>query len=549
MGTGVNTPAPISVSDRIIFRVSGMALAYYLSVPMKNVLRGVALLAGLATPALAQFPRLAPPPPCRADVARPSYLQYWNAAASRDARPKLVVFGLDPEVDDASRVYLSVALPERIRQRFALERRLRVATEASVARAMSAARARQDSAARLLDADYVVSGRLFVQGDRQEFDLVLTRPGNAAAVWRASFRATTSLRAVEEAVVRGLARAMGLPSAPGFPKGWPTTNDGHAAILAGDAFLRSVTRAGADSALFYYDRALTLEPASSLAASRLARASVTVLERGGELAGYPGTAGNQRITELIARTFAGDSSAEAWTTKAMLSRVTDPVRFNGALTAHQRAVSSNPNDADAEHEFGATLLRLGDSRGADAHFRRALAISPGRATTLAALATMELERSRWGMTCILSNASIDAWPYDPAPYASRAEARLRLSDARDAFSDAELVSRLASGAWPQALRLLVQHGSSNVDAARVQITALTATWLAPGVQLTVKEAEYLAMAYLAMGDQRRAIESLRRARPVGTDLRVVLRKPRLSAIRGDTAVARMLIEAEGRDRR
>jgi hypothetical protein len=126
---------------------------------------------------------------------------------------------------------------------------------------------------------------------------------------------------------------------------------------------------------------------------------------------------------------------------------------------------------------------------------------------------------------------------------------LRLSDARNAFSDAELVGRLATGAWPEALRLLVTLGASDIDVARRQIMTLTARWLAPGTQLGVQDAEFLARAYLAMGDERRAIESLRRARPVGTDLRVALRSSRLSAIRSDTAVARMLLEAEGRDRR
>jgi hypothetical protein len=130
----------------------------------------------------------------------------------------------------------------------------------------------------------------------------------------------------------------------------------------------------------------------------------------------------------------------------------------------------------------------------------------------------------------------------------RAEARLRLSDARDAYSDAELVRRLAGGAWPEALRVLVTNGSSNIDEARRQIMSLTASWLGPGSQFSVRDAEYLAVAYLTMGDQRRAIESLRRARPLGADLRTTLKSPRLAAIRGDTAVARMLAESEWRNR-
>jgi tetratricopeptide (TPR) repeat protein len=232
----------------------------------------------------------------------------------------------------------------------------------------------------------------------------------------------------------------------------------------------------------------------------------------------------------------------------MLARVIDPVRFAGALDAHLRAVSVDPRDADAEHEYGVTLLRLGDLRGAESRFRRALALSPSRAPTLTALAWIEQQGSRWSAACGLSNASIAAWPYDPVPYAVRAEARLRLSDARDAYSDAELVRRLASGAWPEALRILVTSGASNVDEARRQARSLTASWLGPGTQFSVRDAEYLAVAYLTMGDQRRAIESLRRARPLGADLRAALKSPRLASIRGDTAIVRMIQESEGRNR-
>ena len=523
-----------------------MALAYYVNVPMSKTLAGALLTLLAAKPLAAQFPRLAPPPPCKTNYSAPALLSYWTGP-NRDNRPKIAVFSLQPDVDDAGRVYLSVALPDRIRQRLALDPKIRVATEGTVSRAMSDAKSRPDSAARLLNADYLVTGRILIFDNRQEVEVVLHRSGQPAPVWQASFRATTSLKSVEESVVRGLSRALGL-LAPPVPRGWPKSDAGHEAILAGDAHLRSPSRAAADSAAFYYEKALTLEPGSAVAASRLARASVMLLERGGEVRGYAGGAGPRRINELVSRALAADSTAEGWTIRAMLARVIDPVRFAGALDAHLRAVSVDPRDADAEHEYGVTLMRLGDLRGAENRFRRALALSPSRAPTLAALAWIEQQGSRWPAACGLSNASIAAWPYDPVPYAIRAEARLRLSDARDAYSDAELVRRLASGAWPEALRLLVTNGASNVDEARRQIMSLTASWLGPGTQFNVRDAEYLAVAYLTMGDQRRAIESLRRARPMGADLRSTLRSPRLAAIRGDTAVVRMILESEGRNR-
>jgi tetratricopeptide (TPR) repeat protein/TolB-like protein len=502
----------------------------------------------LANEARAQFPRIAPPPPCRASISGPYFLSYWNGTPARDARPKIAVFSLVPDVDDASRIYLAAALPERIRERLSLSPRLRVASEGSVSRAMFEAKGRSDSAAALLDADYIVTGRLAIQGDRQQVEMVLQRPGNPTPLWQASFRATTSARSVEEAIVRGLSRALGLPKTPGMPKGWPVTDAGHDAILAGDAHMRSATLSGADSAIVFYDQALAFEPISAVAAARLARASVTVLERGGAIPGFPGTAGPRRVNELIGRSLSADSTAEGWTVRAMLARAVDPVRFAGALDAHLRAVSLDPTDSDAEHEYGMTLLRLGDVRGAETHFRRALSLTPSRPNTLAMLAWMNLQTSRWESACVLSNASIASWPYDPLPYAVRAEARLRLADARDAFSDSELVRRLATGAWAEALRVLITNGASNVDAARGQMMSLTAAWLAPGTQLSVRDAEYLSMAYLAMGDQRRAIEALRRARPIGADLRGLLRGPRLAAIRGDTAVVRMIAESEGRFR-
>lgn len=515
---------------------------------MHRALPGVFALVLAAPPVAAQFPRLAPPPPCKASVSSPVYLSYWPSMAGRDTRTKVAVFSLQADVDDASRVYLSTALPERIRQRLSVEAKLRVAAEGSVSRALSDARARQDSAGILLGADYYVTGRLFILNDRQEVEVMLMRPGQPAPIWQASFRATTSFRSVEEAIVRGLSRALGLRAPPPMPRGWPKSDQGHEAILAGDAYLRSPTRAGADSALVFYERALSLEPGSSVAATRVARASAMVLERGGELAQYPGTSGARRVNELVARALSSDSTAEGWTIRAILARVVDPIRFAGALDAHLRAVTVDPRDAEAEHEYGVTLMRLGDFRGAEAHFRRALQISPGRATTFAALAWMDLQASRWDSACVLSNASIAAWPYDPIPYAIRAEARLRLSDARDAYSDAELVRRLASGAWPHALRVVIANGASNIDEARRQVLGLSAVFLAPGSNFSVRDAEYLAVAYLTMGDERRAIESLRRARPMGADLRATIRSPRLAAIRADTAVIRMLAEAEGRNR-
>jgi len=523
-----------------------MALAYHVSVLMNRALSGATGLALLlARPVDAQFARLAPPPPCRATVPSSAILSYWSDMA-RDRRPKVAIFSLQPEIGDADKVYLATALPERIRQRLSTATRIRVATEGSVARALAEARAREDSAARLLGADFRVTGRVVIDGERQEVEVALHRRGQQSPLWSASFTATTSFRTIEDAVVRGVSRALGLPAPPGPPNGWPSTDAAHDAVLAGDAYMRAPS--GVALAFEAYNRALALEPGSSVVVLRLARASVTMLEQGGQIPGYPGASGLRRVNELVDKSFTLDSTPEAWTIRAVLARVIDPVRFTGAVTAHERALRLRPTSADAEHEYGATLWRLGHARDAEGHFRRALTLEPGRSTTFAALAEMELRASRWASACALSNASIAAWPYEAAPYATRAEARLHLADARDAYSDAELVRRLATGAWPDALGVLIANGASNVADARQKARDLTVAWLAPGNHLSVRDAEYLATAYLTMGDRRRAVESLRRARPMGADLRFALHSPRLAAIRKDTAIARILAESSASNR-
>src|SRR5687767_7047816 len=126
-----------------------------------------------AKPLAAQFPRLAPPPPCKANYSAPALLSYWPSA-NRDNRPKVAVFSLQPDIDDAGRVYLAVALPDRIRQRLSLDPKIRVSTEGSVSRALLDARSRPDSAAKLLDADYTVTGRLLLYNGKQEVEVVLS---------------------------------------------------------------------------------------------------------------------------------------------------------------------------------------------------------------------------------------------------------------------------------------------------------------------------------------------------------------------------------------
>ena len=156
------------------------------------------------------------------------------------------------------------------------------------------------------------------------------------------------------------------------------------------------------------------------------------------------------------------------------------------------------------------------------------------------MAEIAMRRGQWQDVCVLSNASIGAWQYDADAYANRAFARMRTGQARDAFADAETAAKLAPGAWAQALRVLMDVSVGTIEQARPRAMGLVRRWMGSEKTLSVKDAKYLAMALEAVGDRRRAVEAIKRARPLGADLATALRDPALADLRADTTVVRIL---------
>jgi tetratricopeptide (TPR) repeat protein/TolB-like protein len=450
------------------------------------------------------------------------------------------------EVEDARRGHVAWGLQDRITRELSRNPRLKVHSTGTIARAIQQTGGFADSAAALLGARYVLGGKVTESQGQQNVVVSLHMEGRPVPVWRGAFGADWSLRRMESAIAAAVERGVFGDVEETRPLRRTANDEAYDALVMGDYHLMVSTVAAADSARLQYERALRLDPGSTEAALRLARAIVVLLERGGRVPNQTPTTAMNHAATLTTQALRADSTlGDAWTIRAMVARLRDPVRFDGALAAHVRAVYLSPNDADAEHEFGMTLMRLGDDRTADVHLRRALALEPNRGNTLAALAELALRAKNWSMACAASNASIEVWGFDPLPYGVRARARLRLSQTRDAYSDAETAARLTSNPWVGALDILVQVGANNMERARRQSLPLAARWLHPGQSLAPRDAAYLALAFAAVRDRPRAVEAIRRARPAGADLVTELRDSGLDAVRSDTAIVRILSEARG----
>lgn len=484
--------------------------------------------------ASAQFQRLVPPPPCRVPMMMPLRVSARDAGARR---PTVVVEPLDATQTELGSQHLPWALSTRLRERLGRAPGLDVASAGAVERAMLEAGGRADSAAALLGAEWIVRGLGRTVVNRTEITVELRRRGAPRPMLRGSYRLPAhSLAAMEAVLVRDIVRAVAGHSAlvPAGAPGAPTKKE--ADLLAAEAawLMRGRAAPAADSARRLLERALTMEPTSPVLATQLARAYLLVLQRGGANPPVALVAALRRIEELAAFALSRDPvNAAAWTVRAIAARFRDPERFRGALAAHAKALALAPRDADAVHELGITYHMLGNDARAFGELRRALLLEPERPATLAALAELELRAGRHVEACAMSNAAIAANSFDAAPYAVRALARLQLGQARDAFADAETAARLSTEVWTDALRLFVNVRAGDVEKARALGNTLARRYLSGAGGLGVADARMLAIAYLEMGDRRRALDALERAHPRGRELATALGDRAFDPIRQD----------------
>jgi tetratricopeptide (TPR) repeat protein len=250
---------------------------------------------------------------------------------------------------------------------------------------------------------------------------------------------------------------------------------------------------------------------------------------------------------VVDRALAADSAtADAWTARAIFSRVRDPGSYNGAVAAHERAVKAAPRSADAHQEYAITLLRLGRDAAAEGHVKQALSLEKNRATSLRLLAELEYLARRYINACALVNASIGADSYDPLSYALRARVRMHLDEFRDAFSDAETARRLSGAAWGETLEFYVTAFAREIDASRADARRLSSAKLKQGSTLGVRDAVYLGLGLTAVGNRDKAFDALARARPRGAELRSALRDPGFDLIRSDPRFGRVGRDDSGR---
>ena len=503
----------------------------------------------LATlPAAAQGPKIAPPRACTASPRQVATVALPAPPADRDQlRNRIAILPFDENIADTRRQHASWAISDYLTRTLARTTGARIPSAGTVARARMDSEGRIERIAALLGADFVITGQASTRAGLAEITVSIWDAASGEIRWTREYEyPSLSLRQIEDSVTTKIGTLVDSPVRSLTPAN-VYASSAYDELTRGDFFLRRPTAEGTDSARAAYGRAIKTDPMLAIAKVRLARTLALQVARSGRAGSLASQPALDHGLALVDSALGLDARlAEAWTVRAMLLRLRDPERFAGALAAHERAVSLDPTDPDAQDELGETHLLLGNDGAAAEGFRRALELDPNRAATLRAFAELEMLARRFDASCAFVNASIAADPFDPLAYALRAQVRLQLGEFRDAYADAEIAARLSGDRWGDALRVLGVAGARD-DRAKRQTRQLAQSRLKPSSVVGVREARYLAAALAMIGDGKSAVDALSRAQPKGAELRTALRDPSLDRVRREARFQQLMRTASNGD--
>jgi tetratricopeptide (TPR) repeat protein len=362
------------------------------------------------------------------------------------------------------------------------------------------------------------------------------------------------LRELGRDVVIGVLHALGQPVTERergiIGSGFPSSAEAYEEYLRGNRLLALRTPPAVESALVRYRRASRLDTTFAGAFARQSYAYSILLEWGWKpsrlLPDDPLVAG---LALADRATMLDSTSADAWLAQAYILVQRDPRRFAGAVEAFQYAISLDPYNAEAFHQYGQTLTALGRYPEALAAYRRALALEPDRAMSLVPMAAIYKRQGRLAESLRLLDSAVSAAPRVPYARAARSTSRTLTGNAKGARDDAEIALALDSNYRIPPLAALARAlwFSGDSLAALVRLREAERSVANPSAP-SPTEAYWIAMAEVAAGRTERAAMLLRDARPKGAWLWFYFQGPELDEFRKNPEVAALLADIDPRRR-
>ncbi|MEK6768757.1 MAG: hypothetical protein AABY85_07200 [Gemmatimonadota bacterium] len=494
-----------------------------------------ACCAGAAVPAFAQCPDGTPPPCAGARPAPPP-------------PPSVAVLYFDNLSRDTADAYLADGLTEELIARLTQIARLSVKSRNAVRRYRGAAADDPGAMGRALGASYLVSGSVRSAGGALRVTVTLMRAATGVGVWAEQYdRSRGDLLALEEDIAREVATRIAgrlLPDERVVLGARPTRNaEAYDRFLRGNFHLAQRNPRAVARAVQEYEAAVRLDPGYLQALARIPYTYALFLSWGWD---YPGTSRESLLARGIALADGAlrrdSASSDAWMSKAFLLSERYPRTLEGTGDAFQRAITLNPRNAEAYHQYGWTRWLLGDDSGAVDAYRHAIALEPERAITLEHIARLVFAGRHYREALRWADSALALDPDFAFAYLFRARMRLATGDGSGALADAETSARHGVTEGQGAILALVEQAAGDTVRARARLEGVLAS-LPQNGPLKFQDAVYPAMTLIAFGDLSHALDLLERVGVRGASYWSSLRTPEFDPIREHPRFARLVQES------
>ncbi len=460
------------------------------------------------------------PPPC----GRP--------AAAPPAANSVAVLYFDAR--DTADAYLADGLTEDVATLLGNVSSVQVKSPGAVRRAQKATPQDLTAIARALGVRYLVDGTVRRAGGHLRISARLVVAGTSVSSWGELFdRAPEELLALPAVIAREVATRVGGP-APSSQSGAlgtlrtrsPAAND-H--FLRGNFLLALRSPEGIARAIGEYREAERLDSGFAAAIGRAAYAYAVTRSNNYDLPLVPRESLVTRGLAVADRALRRDSTAsDAWMARGFLLAYANPFTMEGSLDAFQRAITLDPKNAEAHHQYAQLLNWLGRHDDADRELHVALVLDPVRVVSYDDLARWTHFRDP-ALALALTDSAVALDPGSALARVNRGFARLVAGDVHGAQEDAELANRLQPreiGIESTLAQVLARAGDST------RARELIAHW--PG-----RTGLFIAAALLAVGDPAAALDRLEGAAPDPANW-AWLHRPEFDALHGNPRYERLL---------
>ncbi|HXF96582.1 MAG TPA: tetratricopeptide repeat protein [Gemmatimonadales bacterium] len=447
-------------------------------------------------------------------------------AAAR--RPVLAVLPFESLSDDRTQGYFADGLTDVLITELARVPGLAVISRSSVARRPE--EKPLSEIARELRAGYVVEGTVARDGPRMRINVQLIDGARDLHVWARRYeRDVRDVLALQAEIAGAVAREIGvtlrLDSQDMFRRGPVASVPAYEAYLRGLYHSRSTGLAGG---IEWFERAIALDSTLAPAHAGVARNLYYLVFFGA----VEPKGGFARIRAAAERALALDSSlADAHGTLALVLMHWDR-DWRGAERHFRRALTLDPNNADARHDYAHLLLSRGRERDAARETERATALDPVNAGLEACLGWHYLSGVDYEEAVAQSLRAVNAAPDFFWAHQTLGWGYERLGRYPEAIASLRRAVELSGGlAFTQASLAHALAASGDRAAATELLDRLTAERRTGRRYISPYD---LAAVYAGLGDREQAFSLLNQAASEGAAQIIHLRwDPRLHALRDD----------------